>query len=59
MAGGLPGADFTRDLNGTAKPQQLFSQRGFTCVRVRNDREGAATGELIFEFLNRAGHGGK
>lgn len=59
MPRGLPGADFTGDLNRAAEPQQFFSQRGFTGIGVGNDGEGTAAGELFFEFLSRAGHGGK
>ena len=59
MSGSLSSAYFTGDLNGTAEPQQLFGQRGFTGIRVRNNREGTAAGKLAFEFLNRAGHGGE
>jgi Flp pilus assembly protein TadG len=35
-----------RDLDGAREKQQLFSQRGFARVRVRNDREGAAAVEF-------------
>jgi len=52
MAGGLSGADFTSHLNGATEPQQLFGQRGLAGVGVGNNREGAAAGDLVFEFLD-------
>ena len=49
MATGLARPHLTGDLNRAAEPQQFFSQRGFTRVRVRNDRERATTEDFGFE----------
>ena len=40
-------------LDGTAEQQELFGQRGFTRIRVRNDRKSAPFGGLF----GNAGHG--
>ena len=39
--------DFTRLRDGSAVEQKLFRQRGFTGVRVRNDRKRPAAGDLF------------
>ena len=53
MARSLARTDFTSDLNGATEPQELFSERRFTSVRVRNDGKGAAAGDFFVE----QGHG--
>jgi len=39
--------DFARLRDGSAVEQKLFRQRGFTGVRVRNDRKRPAAGDLF------------
>ena len=41
-------------LNAAGIEQQLFGERGFACVRVRNNRERAARGDLVGKWC----HGG-
>jgi hypothetical protein len=47
--------DCTRALNRAREQQQLFGKRGFACVGVGDDGEGAAAADLVENFL---GHGG-
>ena len=42
-------------VNGTAVQQQLLRERRLACVRVRNDGERAATGNLVSEQVRRGG----
>ena len=51
VGGGGPGAlalDLARLGDGPAVEQEFFGQRGFTGVRVRDDRKGPAAGNLFF-----------
>jgi hypothetical protein len=47
MAIGLARLDGASHLNGAAKQQQFFSQGGFTGIRVTDDTEGTAFGDLF------------
>ena len=46
----LAALDGAGQLDGAAKEQQFFSQRGFACVRVRNDRKGSTFGDVAQNF---------
>ena len=50
------GFDFTGKLDRTSEQQQLFRQRGFASIRVRNDRKGATARHRLFQSLS---HGTK
>ena len=56
MAGSFACTNFTGDLYCAAEPQQLFGQRGFTCVRVRDDGESAPPGQFFGDFFFECGH---
>lgn len=59
MARGLAALDRTRELDRAAVEQQLFGQRGFASVWMRNNGEGAATPglfEIRHENPFKAGH---
>jgi hypothetical protein len=49
MAVGLARAHGASHLNGAAKPQQFFRQRGFTRIRVGNDGERPAAPDLLLQ----------
>lgn len=55
MAAGFARPHFTRHLNGAAKPQQFFGQRGFTGIGVGNDGKGAAAGNFSIEEAHGKG----
>ncbi len=40
------GLDLAGQIDGAAEQQQLFGQRGLAGVRMRDDRESAAAGDL-------------
>ena len=49
------GLDLTGQIDRAAEQQQLFGEHGFTGVRVRDDREGAAArhgvGDCLCHFM--------
>ena len=49
MARSLAPLDRTRQLNGTTKQQQLFSQGGLARIRMGNYGKSAATRHFVFE----------
>src|SRR5450830_1019621 len=53
MASTLTRFDRTRQLDRAREHQQLFSERGFTCIRVRNNAKGTATGHFAADQLAR------
>jgi hypothetical protein len=48
MATGLTRPHLTRHLYRATEPEQLFSQRSFTRIRVRNNRKSATTMDFGF-----------
>jgi len=50
MPGRALGFDRARHLDGATEQQQLFGQRGFTRIRMRNDRECTPAGDFLLKF---------
>ena len=49
MSRSFSGLNGSGHLDGTAEEQQLFSQGGFTGIRVRNNTEGTAFLDFLFQ----------